>query len=89
MTEWYQGVQERFGITPYLKIDKPSKWLIQNYYKSGDKDIFFYGQFSITDHQIVNVEFPAALKNKQAWLGMPRQGSVICLRMTVLTQSGF
>ena len=68
MTEWYQGVQQRLGITPYLKIDKPSRWLFQNYYKSGNKDIFFMANFSITDHQRVTVEFPESLKNKQAWL---------------------
>lgn len=68
MTEWYRGVQQRLGITPYIKIEKPNKWLIQNYYKSGDKDLFFMTNFSITDHQTMNVEFPAALKNKHAWL---------------------
>lgn len=68
MTAWYQGVQQRLQLTPYVKIDKPSKWLFQNYYKSGKRDIFFMTNFSLTERHDITAEFPANLKSKQAWL---------------------
>lgn len=68
MTAWYQGIQKQLDITPYVKIDKPSKWLFQNYYKSGNRDIFFMANFSSSERHDIQAEFPAYLKGKQAWL---------------------
>lgn len=66
--EWYRGIQQRYDITPFVKIDKADKFLMQNYYKSGDKDIFFFVNSSINSSQDIQVEFPADVKGKQAWL---------------------
>ncbi len=74
MTEWYTGVQRELGLTPYVKIDKPTKWLSQNYYKSGDRDIFFFVHHNLTENHDVKVEFPASVKGKQAWLWDPETG---------------
>ena len=40
-TAWYQRVQQDLHLTPYVKVDRPTKWMFYNYYKSGKRDIFF------------------------------------------------
>ena len=55
LTEWYRQVQDSLSITPYVKIDNPSKWVFCNYYKSGDKDIFFITNFSrVSSHHTMS-----------------------------------
>lgn len=68
MTQWYEGVQKELEITPYVRIDKPSKWLMQNYYKSAKRDIFFMANSNRTEGCEITAEFPVSLKNKQAWI---------------------
>lgn len=41
--EWYKGVQKEYGITPYLTIDKPDLYLMQNRYQADDgSEMFFF-----------------------------------------------
>lgn len=79
-TEWYAGVQKELNITPYVKIDKPCRWLFCNYYKSGKRDIFFMTNFSRLEKQHVRAEFPAELAKRQAWLWIPETGERYKLR---------
>lgn len=68
LTQWYQKVQKKLELTPYVQIDKPDKFLTQNYYKSGNRDIFFFTNLHIEKGHDVHVVFPDAVKGKKAWL---------------------
>lgn len=74
LTEWYRQVQDSLSITPYVKIDNPSKWVFCNYYKSGDKDIFFITNFSRVSSHHTMVKFPESTEGKNAWIWLPETG---------------
>lgn len=63
-TEWFAHVQKELDLKPYVKVDKPVKWMFYNYYKSGDKDIFFITNFNRQS----SLSFTDAVQGKQAWL---------------------
>lgn len=67
-TEWFAQVQKELDLKPYVKVDKPVKWMFYNYYKSGDKDIFFITNFNRQASYQVNLSFTDAVQGKQAWL---------------------
>lgn len=74
LTEWYRGVQQEFGITPYVKMDNPVKWVFCNYYKSGDRDIFFITNFNRLEGHSFNAVFPESVSGKNAWIWIPETG---------------
>lgn len=74
LTQWYKEVQGSLNITPYVKVDIPSKWVFWNYYKSSDKDIFYITNFNRTDGHKTIVEFPESVKDKYAWIWLPETG---------------
>ena len=41
MLGWYRTLQAEYGLTPYAKISDPDRFMMMNYYKSGDRDIYF------------------------------------------------
>ena len=67
-TEWFAKIQKELELKPYVEIDKPVKWMFYNYYKSGDKDIFFITNFNRQTSYKVNLIFNDEVSNKQAWL---------------------
>ena len=73
-TEWYTRVQRKLNITPYVKLNNPTRWVFCNYYKSGERDIFFMTNFSRLERQHIQAEFPAELAKRQAWLWIPETG---------------
>ena len=86
LTKWYQDVQKDLALTPYVQIDNPDKFLTQNYYKAGDRDIFFFTNLSIERSQDVQVVFPDAAKGKQAWIWDPETGQRYLLPQQGLKQ---
>ena len=73
-TAWFQRVQQDLHLTPYVKVDRPTKWMFYNYYKSGKRDIFFITNFSSLENQQVKAEFAPELMKKQAWVWIPETG---------------
>jgi hypothetical protein len=73
--DWWAGVQGRFGLNPYVTIDKPDLFLSQNYYKSAGRDIFFVANYHTSESRTVRAAFniPGA-EDKQAWLWEPETG---------------
>jgi hypothetical protein len=65
LLDWYRQIQQRFALTPYIQIDKPVYHTSQLYYKSGDKDIFFFTNYSGQKEQSFRVN---AKNSKTAWL---------------------
>jgi hypothetical protein len=73
--DWWAGVQSRFGLTPYVTIDKPDLHVSQNCYKAGDRDIFFIANYHISESRTVRARFNIpGLEDKQAWLWDPETG---------------
>lgn len=67
--EWYAGVQKRFGLTPYVSIDTPDEYVNQNYYRAGDRDIFFFANYHPSESRTLRVAFNLpSVGDKQAWL---------------------
>lgn len=83
-TEWFAQVQKELNLKPYVKVDKPVKWMFYNYYKSGDKDIFFITNFNRQSSYQVNLSFTDAVQGKQAWLWDAETGKDIFLIRTDL-----
>lgn len=63
---WFAGIQQRCGIEPYLKIDKPNPFVSQIRHQDKDKDIFFISNLSTDDSYSLRVAFPPT--KKAAWL---------------------
>ena len=65
LISWWRGIQQQFAITPYVNISAPVIHVNQLYYKSGDKDIFFFSNYSAAKSH----SFTAGFNNKKtAWL---------------------
>lgn len=74
LTEWYGKLQDSLGIRPYVRFSRPVKWVFCNYYRSGDKDIFFLSNFSRLESQRVEATFPAHVSEKNCWVWIPETG---------------
>ena len=64
MLGWYRTLQAEYGLTPYAKISDPDRFMMMNYYKSGDRDIYFVVNSSIERSMQTRLEFPAEV----AWI---------------------
>lgn len=65
MIAWYADIQQKFSIKPYINIDKPVYHVNQLYYTSGDKDIFYFTNYSAQYPHTFNIKFDS---KKTAWL---------------------
>jgi len=65
LISWYKKIQDQFSLTPYVVIDKPVYHTNQLYYKTADKDIFFFTNYSAANSH----SFKATFNNKKtAWI---------------------
>ncbi len=69
---WYKKIQRQFDIKPFVEISNPDKFVSQVYYRSADKDIFFFSNYSATKEHVVKTKF--AIQGKNAWLWNPETG---------------
>ncbi len=46
---WYKELQQKYGLTPAVRIDNPQAFVNQNHYKAGNLDIFFFANYSLTE----------------------------------------
>ncbi|MDR2969128.1 MAG: glycoside hydrolase family 2 [Tannerellaceae bacterium] len=76
---WYASLQQTCGIKPYMKIDKPDKFVSQIRHKGEGKDIYFISNYSTTDRIPMQITFLEADK-KKAWLWDMETGERIRLK---------
>ena len=69
---WYKKIQQQFDIKPFVEISNPDKFVSQVYYRSSDKDIFFFSNYSATTEHVLRTRFNIPEKN--AWLWDPQTG---------------
>ena len=74
--DWYRNLQRQQRITPYVGIDRPSQLFSQNYYKHGNRDIFFLVNYDARNERTLRLDFALPeLQNKTAWLWDPETGT--------------
>jgi hypothetical protein len=70
---WYAGIQQKFNIKPYLRMEKPVDFINQVYYR-GEKDhIFFIANYSLERNHFTKVEF-FEMEGKTPWIWDPHTG---------------
>ena len=69
---WYKKIQQQFDIKPYVEISNPDKFVSQVYYRSSDKDIFFFSNYNALKEHVLQAKF--TIKGKNAWLWDPQTG---------------
>ncbi len=72
LISWYRNMQDKFTITPYMKLTNPNAFISQVYYKNEDKDIFFISNYHLTESYEGVVKFD--IHNKTAHLWNPENG---------------
>lgn len=74
LLEWYRSLQEKYSLTPDVKIAEPKQFVSQNHYKAGKLDIFFFSNFSLTEAYTLNTEFNIELNGRRMWIWDPKTG---------------
>ena len=62
---WWQTIQTQFEIKPFVKISEPVIHVNQVHYTSGDKDIFWFSNYSAAKSHSFSANFN---NNKTAWI---------------------
>ncbi|TKC01526.1 glycosyl hydrolase [Pedobacter cryotolerans] len=66
---WYQAIQTKYGITPYVKIANPNTFISQVRYQTDNTEIFIFNNSSAHKSIDLDATFsPEIITNKQAWL---------------------
>lgn len=66
---WYQAIQTKYSITPYVKIANPNTFVTQVRYQTENTEIFIFNNASA--HHSIDLEATFLAKiatNKQAWI---------------------
>lgn len=73
---WYRGVQEKYGIKPYIEIAKPDPYVMQNRYQADDgTEILYIIHSHINDSHRTRITFSKELtSNKNGWIWDPVTG---------------
>jgi hypothetical protein len=66
---WYKTVQEKYNITPYVKIRTPKTFVTQVRYQTDDAELFLFNNSSSKHSTPLDITFQkAAINRKQAWI---------------------
>ncbi len=73
---WFSGIQEKYGITPYLKIEKPDPCIMQNRYKGDDgSEVIYLINSHINNSYQTRISFSKEITaNKYGWIWDPETG---------------
>jgi hypothetical protein len=66
MVNWYREVQKKYALKPDVLISKPTDYVSQLHYVSGDQDIFFFTNYGPRQTHTFEATFPR--KDKTPWL---------------------
>ncbi len=67
---WFTGVQGKYGFVPFVKIDRPDPYFMQNRYQADDgSELFFFTNSHLHDRYKGKVTFaPEITKGRYAWV---------------------
>ncbi len=70
---WYGKLQERIGLSPYVKFDKTHKFLGQSSYRIGENSLFFIANTSLSENISTLAEFDVS-PGLHPWIWNPETG---------------
>jgi hypothetical protein len=73
---WYRSIQEKYNIDPYIRIENPDPYVMQNRYQADDgSEIFYIIHSHIHNSHKTKISFPGEIiRNKQGWIWIPEDG---------------
>lgn len=73
---WFKGIQEKYAIRPYLKIDKPDPYVMQNRYTGDNKsEVIYLINSHIHNSYQTRISFSKEITaNKFGWVWDPETG---------------
>jgi len=73
--EWFKAIQEKYTITPYVRIDSPNPFLSQVRYQASEMEILIFINSSLDDdHEITITPSNQIADSRLAWLWDPETG---------------
>lgn len=67
--QWYLDIQQKYGLSPYVHIDKPSSFVSQIRYQAGDTEWLFFTNSDLTDEHTITILPSKELGlGRQAWI---------------------
>jgi len=74
---WYRGIQDKYGIKPYLKIEQPDPYVMQNRYVTDDgSEIIYMINSHIYNSHTTRIIFPKEITSgKYGWKWDPETGN--------------
>jgi hypothetical protein len=67
LVSWFKDVQQKCGIKPYMRIDRPNAYVSQIRQTGKGKDIFFICNRSSDERFVIKAEFPDAKGYPWLW----------------------
>ncbi len=67
LIDWYAGIQQKFNIHPYLKIEKPVDFINQVYYKGENNHLFFIANYNLERKHSTKIDF-LEMEGKTPWI---------------------
>lgn len=73
---WYKNIQEQYRIEPYIKIENPDPFVMQNRYKGDDgSEILYLIHSHIHNSHKTKISFSKEfIRNKYGWIWDPEDG---------------
>ena len=73
---WFRNIQVKYGINPYIRIENPDPYVMQNRYQSDDgSEIFYLVHSHIHNSYKTRISFPwEVIRNRQGWIWNPEDG---------------
>ena len=72
---WFKAIQEKYTITPYVRIDSPNPFLSQVRYQADEMEILIFINSSLDDdHEITITPSNQIADSRLAWLWDPETG---------------
>jgi hypothetical protein len=73
---WYRNIQEKYKIDPYIKIENPDPYVMQNRYQADDgSEIFYLIHSHIHNSHKTEISFSKEITgNKHCWIWNPEDG---------------
>ncbi|HVX50197.1 MAG TPA: glycosyl hydrolase [Chitinophagaceae bacterium] len=62
---WFKAIQHQYGLAPYITVTNPVIHVSQLHYKDGDRDIFYFTNYSSAKEHTLQAVFNSG---KTAWL---------------------
>lgn len=66
MVNWYRQVQKEYALEPDVLLDRPTDYISQLHYVSGNRDIFFFSNYGPQQTHTFQASF--RIKDKTPWL---------------------